>query len=54
VTGAIIESPLGYNGGFTVSACIALVGAALYIFNRYERLEIRPQDAKLYENKAAV
>jgi MFS family permease len=54
VTGALIESQYGYEGGFTVTACVALVGAALYIFNRYERLEIRPQDAALYENKAAV
>jgi ACS family glucarate transporter-like MFS transporter len=53
-TGAIIDSPFGYNGAFTVSAAVALLGAALYIFNRYERLEIRPQDAELYRDKAAV
>jgi ACS family glucarate transporter-like MFS transporter len=47
VTGAIIDSPFGFNGGFTVSACVALAAAALYVFNRYDRLTIRPQDAKL-------
>jgi ACS family glucarate transporter-like MFS transporter len=47
VTGAIIDSPFGFNGGFTVSACVALAAAALYVFNKYDRLTIRPQDAKL-------
>jgi sugar phosphate permease len=47
LTGFLIDSQFGYNGGFTVSAIIALVGAALYMFNKYEKLEIRPQDRKI-------
>jgi MFS family permease len=52
ITGAIIDSPFGYNGGFTVSACVALLGAALYIFNKYDRLEVREQDKALAEKIA--
>ncbi|MDR2295792.1 MAG: MFS transporter [Clostridiales Family XIII bacterium] len=52
ITGAIIDSSFGYNGGFTVSACVALLGAALYIFNKYDRLEIREKDRMIAEKTA--
>jgi ACS family glucarate transporter-like MFS transporter len=44
LTGFVIDSSYGYNGGFILSACVALLGAALYIFNKYDRLEIREKD----------
>jgi ACS family glucarate transporter-like MFS transporter len=49
VTGFIIDTKFGYNGGFIVSAVVALIGAALYIFNKYERLEVREKDLALAE-----
>jgi ACS family glucarate transporter-like MFS transporter len=52
ITGAIIDSQFGYNGGFAVSACVAFLGAALYIFNTYTRLEVRPQDREIAEKIA--
>jgi ACS family glucarate transporter-like MFS transporter len=52
VTGAIIDSRFGYEGGFAVSACVALLGAALYIFNKYDRLEVREQDRAIAEKTA--
>ncbi|MDR2088197.1 MAG: MFS transporter [Clostridiales Family XIII bacterium] len=53
LTGFVIDSQFGYNGGFTLSACVALLGAALFIFNRYERLEARPQEVMEAEASAA-
>jgi sugar phosphate permease len=44
LTGFMIDSQYGYNGGFLLSAGVALLGAALYIFNKYDRLKVRPQD----------
>jgi ACS family glucarate transporter-like MFS transporter len=52
LTGAIIDSQYGYNGGFIVSACVALLGAALYIFNKYDRLSVRTQDSEAALGKA--
>jgi ACS family glucarate transporter-like MFS transporter len=44
LTGFVIDTRYGYDGGFVLSACVALLGAALYIFNKYDRLEIRERD----------
>jgi ACS family glucarate transporter-like MFS transporter len=46
MTGFIIDTSFGYNGAFTVSAVVALVGALLYMTAKYERLQIRPADKK--------
>lgn len=44
VTGFFVGSKYGFNGAFTVCVIFALVGALLFIFNNYDRLEPRAQD----------
>jgi ACS family glucarate transporter-like MFS transporter len=46
ITGLVIDSQYGYDGGFIVSACASLLGAALYLFNKYNRLEVRAKDVE--------
>jgi ACS family glucarate transporter-like MFS transporter len=44
IMGFIIDSRFGYDGGFVVTAIVACVGAFLFIFNKYERLELKKVD----------
>lgn len=44
VTGFIIDSRFGYNGAFVVASIVALVGAAFYVFNSYERMTPKAVD----------
>jgi ACS family glucarate transporter-like MFS transporter len=44
IMGFIIDSRFGYDGGFIVTAIVACVGAVLYIFNKYERMELKQSD----------
>jgi MFS-type transporter involved in bile tolerance (Atg22 family) len=45
IMGFIIDSRFGYDGGFVVTAVVAVVGAILFDLGRYDKhLELRPQD----------
>ncbi len=44
VTGFFVGSKYGFNGGFTVCVVFAIIGALLFIFNDYNRLEPRASD----------
>jgi ACS family glucarate transporter-like MFS transporter len=43
VTGYLAESKYGFNGAFAVCVVFSVVGALLYIFNKYDRL--KPKEA---------
>lgn len=45
LTGFIIDTRFGYDGAFLVAAIVALMGAAFYIFNSYERIQPKGVDA---------
>ena len=44
VTGFFVGSKYGYNGAFMVCVIVAIIAAALFYFNSYERLEPKESD----------